>query len=449
MHPRLEAALARIQELEARLKLNSGNSSRPPSSDGPAAPPRPKKEPTGRKRGGQPGHGKHDRSLLPPARVRSRTDCRPEECRNCGDPLHGDDPDPLVHQVFDIPRLIALADEFRLHRLYCKRCGITTLGKLPAGVPTTGISPRFEALIGMLSGKYRLSKRLVQEMCQDVFDADIALGSVCNAEQQVSASVAEPVAEAQEAVKTAAVVHADETSWREAKHKAWLWVAATATVAVFLIRRHRNTDAAKELLGALFGGRLVTDRWVAYNFVHYLRRQLCWSHLKRDFKSFLDHGAEAKRIGLALQDARRRLFRHWYRARDGTIQRSTLQAKTRLIQREILDLLRDGLHCPSKKVAGMCREILEAQHSLFTFIAHEGVEPTNNHAEQIIRHAVIWRKLSFGTDSEAGSRFVERMLTVVQTLRLQKRNVLDYLTSACEARLLGQPPPSLIVAQAA
>ena len=359
------------------------------------------------------------------------------------------DPEPIVHQVFDIPRLIACADEFRLHRLYCSRCGITTRGDLPAGVPTTGVSPRFEALIGMLGGKYRLSKRLVQEMCADVFDVDIALGSVSNTEQLVSASIAEPAAEAHEAVKVAAVVHADETGWREAKQKAWLWVASTATVAVFLIRRRRNTDVAKELLGEFFGGRLVTDRWPAYNFVNYLRRQLCWSHLKRDFQSFRDYGAEAKRIAVALEDARQRLFGHWYRARDGTIRRSTLQANTRPIQREILDLLREGMHCPSKKVAGMCREILEAQHSLFTFIAHEGVAPTNNHAEQTIRHAVIWRKLSFGTDSEIGSRFVERMLTVVQTLRLQKRNVLDYLTECCEARLMGHSPPSLIAELAA
>ena len=441
--------MARIQELEALLKKNSGNSSRPPSSDGPEAPPRPEKEPTGRKRGGQPGHPKHERVLLPPERVRLVSECLPDACRSCGDALDGLDADPQVHQVFDIPRLIAYADEFRLHSLYCPKCGITTQGRLPAGVPTTGISPRFEALIGMLGGKFRLSKRLIQEMCGDVFDVDIALGSVSNTEQLVSASIAEPVAEAHEAVKVAAVVHADETGWREAKQKAWLWVATTATIAVFLIRRRRNTDAAKDLLGAFFGGLLITDRWAAYDFVNYLRRQLCWSHLKRDFKSFLDYGPEAKRIGLSLENARKRLFKHWYRARDGTIRRSTLQANTRPIQREILDLLREGIHCPSKKVAGMCREILNAQHSLFTFIAHEGVEPTNNHAEQTIRHAVIWRKLCFGTDSEVGSRFVERMLTVVQTLRLQKRNVLDYLTLACEARLHGQSPPSLIAAQVA
>ena len=438
------AALLRVQELEALLKRHSGNSSRPPSTDGPSAPTRPKKEPSGRKRGGQPGHDKHERELLPPERVRSVSECFPNECRGCGDALDGTDPDPQVHQVFDIPRLIACADEFRLHSLYCSRCGITTQGQVPEGVPTTGISPRFEALIGMLSSKFRLPKRAVQEMCADVFDVDVALGSVCNAEQRVSESIAAPVAEAHEAIQRAPVVHADETGWREAKQKAWLWVVTTATVAVFLIRRRRNTDVARELLGAFFPGRLITDRWAAYDFVNYLRRQLCWAHLKRDFKSFLDHGSEAKRIGLALEDARHRLFGQWYRARDGTIARSTLRTKARPIQREILDLLREGIRCPSKKVAGMCREILDAQHSLFLFIAQEGIEPTNNHAEQIIRQAVIWRKICFGTDSPVGSRFVERMLTVVQTLRLQRRCVLDYLTAACEARLHGQSPPSLI-----
>ena len=436
--------MVRIQELEARLAQNSSNSSRPPSTDPPATPPRPTREPTGRKRGGQPGHDKHEREPLPPERVRSRTDCLPCNCRRCGKALHGRDPTPRVHQVVDLPRLLALADEYLLHSLPCTDCGITTQGELPEGVPATGLGARFEALLAVLSGKYRLSKRLVQELCVDAFDADISLGAICDAQQRVSDAIEAPVAEAHEELKKAPVAHADETGWPEAKKKAWLWVAATMTLAVFLIRRRRNGDAAKELLGESFGGRLVTDRWSAYGFVHYLRRQLCWAHLKRDFKSFLDHGPEARRIGLALEDARSRLFGQWNRVRDGTIKRSTFQAKARPIQREILDLLREGIHCPSKKVAGMCREILDAQHSLFLFAACEGVEPTNNHAEQTIRHPVIWRKLSFGTDSEVGSRFVERVLTVVQTLRLQKRNVLEFITAACEARLHGSSPPSLL-----
>ena len=439
---------AENQDLRARLAQNSSNSSRPPSSDPPSTPARPEREPSGRKRGGQPGHENHKRVLLPPERVRSFTECVPSECRSCRDPLTGTDPEPLIHQVLNIPELAAYADEYRLHRRYCPRCGITTLGPLPAGVPSTGLGARLEALIGVLSGKYRLTKRPLQELCADVFDVDISLGAVCDAQQRVSESVAAPAAEAHDAVKTAPVVNADETSWREAKRKAWMWVAATAMLAVFLIRRRRNGEVAKELLGSLFGGRLITDRWSAYNFVHYQRRQLCWAHLKRDFKSFLDHGPEARRIGLALEDARRRLFRLWHRVRDGTLQRSTFRTNARPIQRQILDLLREGIRCPSGKVSGMCREILEAQHSLFIFVTYEGVEPTNNHGERTIRHAVIWRKASFGTDSESGSRFVERILTVVQSLRLQKRNVLDFVTAACEARLRGLTPPSLLPALA-
>ena len=443
------ALLKRIEGLEARLAQNSSNSSRPPSSDPPSLPPKPEREPSGRKRGGQPGHDKHKRVLLPPERVKSVTQCVPKGCRGCGDALSGIDPEPLVHQVFEVPRLAAYADEYHLHRLYCPRCGITTQGPLPVGVPSTGLGPRLEAMLGVLSGKYRLSKRLLAELCADAFDIDISIGAVCDAQQRVSDAVAEPAAEAHEAIQVAAVVHADETSWREAKHKAWLWVAATTTLAVFLIRRRRNGDVAKELLGAHFCGRLITDRWAAYNFVHYLRRQLCWAHLKRDFKSFLDHGAEGRRIGNALEEARKCLFRQWRRVRDGTIQRSTLRANARPIQRQICDLLREGIHCPSGKVSGMCREILSAQHSLFTFITCEGVEPTNNHGEQTIRHAVMWRKVCFGTDSECGSRFAERILTVVQSLRMQNRNVLDFVSTACEARLLGIKPPSLLPATAA
>ena len=436
--------MERIRVLEARLGQNSSNSSRPPSSDGPAVPPRPERERSGRKRGGQPGHAKHKRESLPPERVKSVTECLPTGCRGCGKALDGQDPEPLIHQVIDSPRLVAYADEYRLHRLHCSSCGITTMGSLPAGVPSTGLGPRLEGVVAVLGGKYRLSKRLSQDLCADVFDVDISLGAVSGAEQRISEDIAVPVAEAHGALKAAPVVHADETSWREAKRKAWLWVAATATNAVFLIRRRRNGDVAKELLGALFPGRLVTDRWSAYNFVHYLRRQLCWAHLKRDFKSFLDHGPEARRIGIALEDARKRLFEQWKRARDGTIRRSTLRTNARPIQREILDLLREGIHCPSKKVSGMSREILEWQHSLFTFIHCDGIEPTNNHGERTIRHPVMWRKTSFGTDSENGSRFVERILTVVQSLRLQNRNVLDFLVAASEARLRGVPPPSLL-----
>lgn len=435
--------LEEIRELKARLGQNSSNSSQPPSSDGPATP-RQSREPSGKPRGGQPGHKQHKRVLLPPERVDRAFECIPEKCRRCGDALHGQDAEPLVHQVLDVPAVVAMATEYRLHRLHCERCGITTQAQLPECVPSTGLGPRLQAIIAVCSGAFRLSKRMTQELVANFFDADVSLGSIVNAEQAVSEAVAPAVAEVGDAIRKAPVVHADETSWREARQKAWLWVATTTTFAYFLIRRQRSGAVAKEMLGEKFTGLLGSDRWSAYVFINYLHRQLCWAHLKRHWVAFEDHGPDAKRVGLGLQDATQRIFKLWHRARDGTLKRSTFRSYMRPLQDEVADLLRQGIRGTSRKVKSMCNEILKWQHSLWTFVRHEGIDPTNNAAERAIRHAVIWRKSSHGCDSESGSRFVERMLTTVQTLRLQHRNVLDYVAAACHAALRGVTPPSLL-----
>lgn len=228
--------------------------------------------------------------------------------------------------------------------------------------------------------------------------------------------------------------------------KAWLWVAATTTVAVFVIRRSRGGEVARELLGKGFQGTLVSDRWSGYGWVKVAQRQMCWAHLKRHFVAFEDHGPKARRLGRALQRATRKLFHELNRARDGTIKYATFRNQVRPLQRRIEALLRRGVACPSKKVAGMCREIVALRPALWTFLWRPCVEPTNNHGERVLRHAVVWRRSSLGTDSEVGRGFVERVLTTVQTLRLQRRNVLDYMTAACEASLRGEPAPSLLAA---
>lgn len=436
--------MARVAELEAKLAQNSSNSSKPPSSDAPNVPPRPARESSGKKRGGQPGHKRHETTLLPPERVREVVDCVPESCRRCGAATLSANGSALIHQVLDVPRVVAMATEYRLHRCACARCGTTTVGRLPDGVPPTRIGPRLSAIIAVCGGAFRLSKRMTQELLANFFDAQVSLGAIANAEQSVSEAVAPAVADVGRSVQAAAVVHADETSWREQRKKAWLWVAATNRLAYFLIRDSRDTESAKELLGSGFGGFLCGDRWSSYNFVHYLRRQFCWAHLLRHFKLFEDLGGDSGPIGVELQAITKRLFKHWHRVRDGTLRRKTFQGYVPSMRAQINDLLRQGLHCRSRKVAGICRELLEGQHSMWTFVRHEGVEPTNNHAERTLRHAVVWRKTSGGTDSTSGSRFVERMLTTVQTLRLQHRNVLDYVVAACEAHLHHRTTPSLL-----
>lgn len=382
--------------------------------------------------------------MLPPERVTATHEIKPHDCRRCGGLLTGDDAAPQRHQVVDVPRMVATAVEYRLHSLRCDRCCITTQAVLPNGVPATLLGPRLQAIVGVSSGAFRMSKRMIEEMVANFFGADISLGTVAKTEQIVSEALAGPVAEVVEAIRDEVVVNADETSWRVRMKKAWLWMAATTKVAVFLIRKSRGGDVARELLGANFSGTLVSDRWGGYLWIGNNQRQICWSHLKRDFKSFLDYGTEAKRIGERLLAAGRKLFAELNRYRDDLITPSTLRNHVRPFQREIEALLEEGRLCPSKKVAGMCKEILKLRGSMWTFLRRPFVEPTNNHGERVLRHAVVWRKSSLGTDSEAGSRFVERVLTTVQTLRLQQRNVLEYVAAACAAKLDGHRAPSLL-----
>lgn len=437
-----------MADLKARLAQNSSNSSRPPSSDPPSVPPRSARERTGKKRGGQPGHSRFEQTLLGPERVRQVVDCRPAACRRCHKALRGTDAEPIRHQVLDIPKVVADAVEYRRHRLRCAECGISTVGDLPAGVPSTMLGPRLSAVVAVCGGAFRMSKRMTQELLASFFDAVVSLGLISKTERAVSDAVAPAVIEVGEAVRAAPMVHADETSWRQDRARAWLWLAATATAAYFLIRRRRGAAVARELLGPDFGGILGADRWPAYNGVSDRRRQFCWAHLLRHFKLFVDLGGRAKPIGEALLEATHQVFVHWRRVRAGTLRHATFARYVRPIRDRIGDLLRQGRHCGVRKVVGMCNELLRGQQSMWTFLRLPGVEPTNNHAERTLRHAVVWRKSSGGTDSETGSRFVERMLTTVQTLRMQHRNVLEYVVAACEARLKGLAAPTLLPAVA-
>lgn len=444
LRAQLVAQEKRIRDLEARLNKNSQNSSRPPSSDPPGAPPRPKKPPTGRSPGGQPGHEGHHRPLLPPDQVNQFVDLKPSHCGKCGHALSGQDPDPTRHQVAEIPEeLKARITEYLFHELTCTGCGEATRVDRPLGVPGGAFGPRLQAFIAYLSGKSHQSKRLTQDVLADFFGVDISLGAISAVEETVSAALAAPVEEASAWVQRQPVVHADETSWPVRGKNGWLWAAVTGMVSIFMIHAHRGKQAARDLLGQ-FAGHLVTDRWSVYAQWPVERRQLCWAHLKRDFEGFLEFGKEAAKLGTALSIQVGEVFRLWHRIRDGTLQRSSIGIHLDPICMMVRGFLECGAKGDELKVAGKCREILKLWPALWTFAHVEGVEPTNNPAERAIRPAVLYRKGCFGTQSEGGSRFVSRILTAVTTLRQQKRNVLQYLTRACEAHQTGQPPPSLL-----
>ena len=432
----------RIAELEQRLGRNSTNSSRPPSSDPPSLKRRPPAPASGKKRGGQPGHRRHVRPLVPPEQLRQVVECRPPSCRWCGDALAGDDPEPIRHQVAEVPPIQPVVDEYRLHRLKCPRCRTTTCAKLPAGVPTGAFGPRLRAILSVLAGAYRLGKRPIRQLASDLLGLSISAGMVCRLERQGAAELEAPVEGLREHVRTATSAHIDETSWWEGRQKMWLWAAITKGATVFTIARSRGADIARGLLGTDARKVVISDRFKGYGWIK--RRQFCWAHLRRDFQAMIDRGGEAGEVGRRLLDHSDVLFRWWHRVRDGTPARSSFRLYVSWLRDCLRDDLRGGLACGCARTAATCRELLSGETHLWTFVRVEGIEPTNNHAERALRHGVIYRKLSGGTDSETGSRFVERMLSVLATCRQQGMNVLDYLTRCYRAHLDGGPVPALI-----
>lgn len=438
-----------IAALKEALGKSSRNSSKPPSSDGPGAKARPKKSPSERKPGGQPGHRRHERVLVPPEKVHEVVPCIPKQCDVCAGFLHGQDPEPHRHQVFELPPVEPVVTEYQQHALGCGLCGHRTMGKLPEGASTRAFGPTVDAVVAVLMGVYRLTKRQVPELMRDLFDLNMSVGAVIGCQQSASAAIAEAVEEARSYVKQQPVKHADETGWREgvSRSRAWLWTIVTTQVVVFMIHARRNAEAAKELLGDWLGV-LVTDRHGAYNWWPNCRRQFCWAHLKRDLKAIVERGGESARVGKGMLDEVERMFTWWHRVRDGTLARSTFRVYMRTVQRRFEVLLAEGEAVPHPKTSKTCALLLKRRDALWTFVYIEGVEPTNNGAEQVVRHGVIMRKISYGTHSVAGSRFVERMLTVHATLRRQRRNILDFMRGACTAALRRHPAPSILPIEA-
>jgi transposase len=444
MQQRINELEGRLHDLEVRLKLNSTNSSKPPSSDPIGMKRKPPAPPSGKKRGGQPGHRKAHRALVPPEKVRESFDCKPSACRRCGHELSGDDPEPLIHQVADLPKIEPIVDEYRLHRLVCPDCGETTCGALPPGVPAGSFGPYLQAVLAMLAGAYRLSKRQIQQVVADLFTLSISIGMISKLERQSAAALDAPYNELATTVHQAEMVNIDETSWRESRRKVWLWATVTHLFTVFTIAKNRSGEIAKALLGTKDDQVVGSDRFSAYEWIKAFWRQVCWAHLRRDFQAMIDRDGDGERIGRRLLSLSNRLFRHWHRVRDGTLQWGPFQERMSRLRREFKQALEEGTRCSCAKTAATCFEILKVEEGLWTFARVTGVAPTNNAVERALRHAVIWRRISGGTDSVHGSRFVERMLTVVATCRQQGRNVLDYLTSCFEAECRGQALPSLL-----
>lgn len=432
----------RVAALEARLGQDSSNSSKPPSSDPIYVKRRPPRPPSGKKRGGQRGHERHTRELVPPERLTGAIDCRPTACRGCGHRLSGADPEPIRHQVAELPEVRPDVVEYRLHRLACPRCGLRTRGDLPAGVPRGAFGPRLQAAVALLTGAYRLSKRQVQAILDDLLGLSASLGMVSKTERRAAEAVAGPVEAIHEHVRSARAAGVDETGWREGKRRAWLWAAVTPEATAFRIARSRGADALHALVGDPIGPVIVSDRFPTY--ARAPNRQVCWAHLRRDMQAMIDRASGGQGVGERLLRLSDLVFAWWKRHLAGSVHRQTLRSYVAGLRPVVRSLLADGVACGCAWTAKVCRKLLSAEAQLWTFAAVEGVPPHNNATERALRHGVIWRKTSYGTDGEPGSRFVERMLTVVATCRQRGRDVLDFLTACLRARLDGTPAPSLL-----
>jgi transposase len=435
--------LAKIAELEERLNKTPQNSSLPPSTQHPHAKPLTGKAKSKKKRGGQPGHPKHERPLLPSGDCDDIQILKPTECRRCGQKLAGCDPEPLRHQVWELPEIKPHVTEYQRHRLTCRDCSTSTCAELPPGVPVGQSGPRLIAFSGLLMAYFRQSKRRTALFLEALLNQPCCAGLTVKMEQQVTQALRPPYDELVEQLPVQDQLGMDESPTKEGTDKAWLWTAVASAFTVFGVRLSRSAALLEEWLGDTFDGVITCDRAKMY-WAHG-RLQWCWAHLKRDFQALVDSSdGTVKRLGHDLMRPTCELFDLWARYRDGTLTRRGWLRLMQPIRQEIDALLLRGAFSASARLRGMCNPLYDHRDRLWTFLEVEGVEPTNNASERALRHAVIWRKLSFGTQSAAGSRFVETMLTTIETCRQQNRSIFDFVTQAVAAHFAGQPAPSLL-----
>lgn len=448
LHGTLEKALEEIRELKAKLGTNSSNSHKPPRLDPPGPTPNGENTGTSKKQGAQKGHKGAGRTLFPPERVDVTRDIFPEKCPISGMTLR---PEELVslswkrfHQV-DLPEQIRpLVTEFRLHICRCPcGCGKKVFATMPADAGNTVVGPRFKALMALLATRYHLSKALIREVLIDICgpDATFSKGCISEAEAEIAQALEAPYEEAKLAVQKEPALHVDETSWF-LKHKIhWLWIAVARSLTVFRIDSRRSRAAFERFLGD-FEGFIISDRFSAYAHLSPEERQLCWAHLTRDFRKLVDRQCGGEAIGSKALEEIDVMFGLWRMYLDGLIDQPELKLEFVTLRARFGKLLKKGKASPDGKAAHLCKNLLKVWPSLWNFLQRPDIlQPTNNRAEQGIRPPVMARMLSLGSQSERGLRFVERMWTMVATLRCQGRKILEFINQALLAfRGVGKMP---------
>lgn len=452
------------ERLRAQNEQSSRNSSLPPSKDHPRHQKPRRQKASGLKPGGQPGHPGVTRPLVPAEQLsKPPVEIKPEACP-CGHVFPDDTPttgDPYRQQHFELPPIAPIITELQLHHRTCPDCGNVVRANRPAGMPALTLGPKAQAMVTLLTGQYHLSKTAVATMMRDAFGIPLSAASVIAIEQAASAALAAPVTQAMTTAQQALIKYVDESGWRQQRgldpgvpegsplKKGWLWSMTTADATIYLIRRSRAQAIARELLGVEIGDDLFDtivgcDRYGAYNFLPVWNRQLCWSHLDRDFLALSEcSNLIAQAVGKLLLKQADLLWEAWHEYKTGELTFAQLGEKLAPVRKQVDALLREG-HNADKKTKTFCHNLRQLEPALWTFLRVEGVEPTNNIAERSQRRGVCKRDRTFGTQTSAGSRYVERILTTVATCRQQGKNTLTYLTEALIAYIDDASPPALI-----
>lgn len=447
MDRRVQQLEARVEKLERQLAKSSANSSQPPSSDPPGKRRAVRgKDRSGRSQGAQHGHEGHGREVLPLAAVDQVIEHWPKRC-DCGHVFAGDEllaaGEPLRHQIEELPVICAQVVEHRAQRVRCPGCGERTRAQLPAEVSNSAFGPRLQAAIAALSVRNRISRRDVAELSEELFGVRICAGSVDAILTRTADALRSPHEDLLQRVRAQESLNMDETGWRLKGSQRALWGMFTERHAYLQIAADRHEDQAKELL-ADTGAIVTSDRWWAYSHLPLARRQLCWAHLRRDFAAHAEGLALEKEFGEQGLELCERVFWAW-EVFQHTRDRRELKLTIRALQRQYKPIIRryasKSPRC--KYCRGMARNLLKAWPALWTFAKHTGVAPTNNHAERALRGAVIYRKLSLGSQSDGGERRIERLLSASVTCRLQRRSLFVYLSELLAAHARGDPVPSL------
>ncbi len=437
-----------------------------------------RKEPTGKKRGGQVGHIGHERKLYPVEMCQEIIDHYPQQCSKCGAGVSDSSETKVYrHQVVEVPPVQPIVIEHRFHQITCTCCGTENQASImPEIIGRGGYGSRVAAYVSLFSSQYRQSYRQIQRIMEAVFGIEMSLGTINNLRTEVSKAVSVAVTEAQGYIQQQPIVGIDETGFKQrngdgqnaTKTSGWLWVAVTPLIICFQVILSRASTAAQIVLGETFAGFITSDRCPAYNWVDVANRQVCWAHLKRDFIQISERAGVSAQIGESLLEQEKLLFNLWHQFRNEQLTRVELAKAVEPIQAKFSSILLETAELqigerektPLAKTVRTCRNLLKLVDSLWLFVREEGVEPTNNAAERAIRPAVIWRmqsrrgflgvrctkqrRTSFGSDSAAGSQFVARLLTVISSLNLQERNILDFLVESVSAARSGDMPPSLL-----